>query len=619
MASFSQIRLQQLTGSAVDLKNKLVDYKGTATAAALTGSDALDLLGALAASVQKIHGRQSDEVFNAKAGEFYQSLLVTGSNSVSFFDTGTNISSPADGRLTVASDGTGVNEGTAALQLSATAGGVGIKSEANNAGAIRLTADGGTQDTIIIHNDQGTSEGSIQLLSDDGGVDIDAGATKDVNIAGGQVALVSKENAASAISLTTNQGTSETIVITNSQGEGADAISLVATAGGVFVDQNDATKKIHLDSEGALDFDGVKGISLVNASAAGGDDIIIQQTGAEDASIQILAAGTGTDAIDIDATAGDMLVGKSLADGKTLKIGKTGAVEVTLAPHGTPANEKFSVVNTDGTDAAAVFLHAVAGGLVLSGSAQKKVLAQAGAIELVSKANSASAIKLHSNVGSSETIFVHNQLGTDNKAVEILAEVGGIDMFTQAAGKSVAVRAEQGGVQLSGSLGVGLSGSVAFSADDEMRADAGLQTGTMAFANFPGEFATFRGKDIFTRETSVIGALNALADAAAGGILTKKIVTASIAANTDLILNAATLDGSVASGFADAIVGTNIGVSNTEVYVNGQLLLSGTSAPGASVAGGDYTFQFGNPAQLRFIFDLDADDVLLLKTTAAQS
>jgi hypothetical protein len=44
---------------------------------------------------------------------------------------------------------------------------------------------------------------------------------------------VSKDNAASAISLTTNQGTSETIVVTNTQGTDAAAINLVATAGGI--------------------------------------------------------------------------------------------------------------------------------------------------------------------------------------------------------------------------------------------------------------------------------------------------------------------------------------------------------------------------------------------------
>lgn len=596
MASYSQIRLHQLTGSAVDLKNKLADYKGQATAAALTGSDALDLLGALAASVQKIHGRQNDEVFDAKGGEFYQSLLITGSNSLSFYDTGTNISSPADGKITVASDG-------------------------DLAEAIYLHANGGTSESIVIRSDQGTGEGSIQLLSDAGGVDIDAAAAKDVNIAGGQVALVSKDNAASAISLTANQGSSETIVVTNTQGTADGAISLVATVGGVLVDVDDASKKVHLDSEGSVDIDAVAGLTLdVATGGVSARDLAITVSGGGDSSLLLSSDGTGTDAIDIDATAGDIQVGRQLLDGKTLKLGNPASIQAVFAPSATAGDEKFILTNVSGDDPEAVKLFAAAGGLVLSGAADKVAKTRAGQVQVESTRDIASAIKLHTNVGSSETIFIHNQAGTDlNKAIEILAEAGSIDIFTQASQRNVQVRAEQGGVQLSGSLGIGLSGSVAFSADGLMRENAAQQTGTMAFANFPGEFSRFRSKDLFTRETSVIGALNALADAAAGGILTKKVVTASISANTDLVLNAATLDGGGVSGFADAIVGTNIGVSNTEVYVNGQLLLSGTSAPGASVAGGDYTFQFGNPAQLRFVFDLEADDVLLLKTTAAQS
>ena len=40
----------------------------------------------------------------------------------------------------------------------------------------------------------------------------------------------------SAISLTTNIGTTETIVVTNTQGDSEGAIALTATAGGVDID-----------------------------------------------------------------------------------------------------------------------------------------------------------------------------------------------------------------------------------------------------------------------------------------------------------------------------------------------------------------------------------------------
>ena len=59
----------------------------------------------------------------------------------------------------------------------------------------------GSNDASINIVSQGTGTDAIILNATAGGVDVDAAAAKDVNIAGGQVALVSKDDAASAISL----------------------------------------------------------------------------------------------------------------------------------------------------------------------------------------------------------------------------------------------------------------------------------------------------------------------------------------------------------------------------------------------------------------------------------
>ena len=131
----------------------------------------------------------------------------------------------------------------AAIDLTATAGGITMKVAdekeltLGNAGGdayfkVAASATAGNEDLRIV-NTNGTDAAAIALTATAGGVDIDAAATKDVNIAGGQIALVSKDAAASAISLTTNQGTNETIVVTNSQGTAAGAIALTATAGGI--------------------------------------------------------------------------------------------------------------------------------------------------------------------------------------------------------------------------------------------------------------------------------------------------------------------------------------------------------------------------------------------------
>ena len=132
--------------------------------------------------------------------------------------------------------GTAATEGAASIQLLSDVGGINIKSGLNGANAILLTADGGTSETIVLHADQGTSESSIQLLSDAGGVDINAATGKDVDIAGGTVNLTSSDDAASAIYLRANAGTSETIKIHADQGTGAASISAVSDVGGITLD-----------------------------------------------------------------------------------------------------------------------------------------------------------------------------------------------------------------------------------------------------------------------------------------------------------------------------------------------------------------------------------------------
>ena len=129
----------------------------------------------------------------------------------------------------------------------------------------------------------------VTLLASAGGVDIDAAAAKDVNIAGGQVALVSKDNAASAISLTANVGTSETITTNNfSNGsDGAGAVPPDAAAGGIALAWNDAKDlwaeggrvKITADiaAEDAVVIDASAG--GINISSIGTHDIDVTNTG----------------------------------------------------------------------------------------------------------------------------------------------------------------------------------------------------------------------------------------------------------------------------------------------------------------------------------------------------
>jgi len=146
----------------------------------------------------------------------------------------TNTQGTGESAITLTATAGGVNvDAAAAKDLDLAGGQVKLVSKDNAAGAISFTANIGSSETITTTNTQGTAEGAIALTATAGGVDIDAAAAKNIDISGGQVLVSSKDNAASAIALTANVGTSETIVVTNTQGTDAAAIALTATAGGI--------------------------------------------------------------------------------------------------------------------------------------------------------------------------------------------------------------------------------------------------------------------------------------------------------------------------------------------------------------------------------------------------
>ena len=135
-----------------------------------------------------------------------------------------------------------------------------------------------------------------------------------------------------------------------------------------------ASSTFDLDASGAITIDGTSTVSIDGAddmnftitSGTSGEDLTIQQIGANDSSIIITAAGTGTDAVSIDATAGDMVIAPNLINGKTLTIGPSSATQMVFTPHGTASSEKISLINTSGTADDAIKIDAESGGLTLA-------------------------------------------------------------------------------------------------------------------------------------------------------------------------------------------------------------------------------------------------------------
>jgi len=267
------------------------------------------------------------------------------------------------------------------LTLASVLGSVLVSSTENAALAIRLHANGGTSETIQVHSDQGTGVGSVNLLSDvggitlrstglvsgdainleaaAGGIDVDAAlqihiqttqsaadsivitstaggidilasgaaAGEDIDIVatGSSVNISATENDAGAITIGTNGGTSERITVTAAQGTNASSIALTSTAGGITFTAGLAT---------------ADAINFVTSNAGGGIDIdagtagfIVDTTGgiSLDAAAASNFTATGAFDITIQSTAGSILLNAGEAVADAINIDSTGGFDLDAA------------------------------------------------------------------------------------------------------------------------------------------------------------------------------------------------------------------------------------------------------------------------------------------------
>ena len=193
---------------------------------------------------------------------------------------------------------------------------------------VAASATAGNEDVRIV-NTNGTDEAAIAVTSTAGGVDVDAAAAKDINVAGGQVALVSKDDAASAISLTANIGSSETIVVTNTQGttdgiDDAGAIELSAAAGGIGLAWSDSKD---LWAEG--------GRAVITANEDAADAIKLHADAGSSQTINLVNdAGTNAAAIALTSTAGGVTISTASSSATSVNGNLTGTSTNTSANTG---------------------------------------------------------------------------------------------------------------------------------------------------------------------------------------------------------------------------------------------------------------------------------------------
>ncbi len=230
-----------------------------------------------------------------------------------------------------------------------------ITSTNNAVRAIYLHANGGVLETIDLHSDQGTSVNSVFLLSDLGGITLQA------------VGLASDD----AINLEADAGgvdidAAMQINIASSEAA-ADAIRIVASAAAGGIDIDDGGGGTRLNSQGEISLDAVAasnftvvgaGIDLTLASTGG--RIIVQGDEATANAVTISSTGGGIDAdcvgqmnLDSSQAAVDAIriFASNAAGGLDLDVGTAGMV--LTAANGTVALESGTGAINIGVDAAA--------------------------------------------------------------------------------------------------------------------------------------------------------------------------------------------------------------------------------------------------------------------------
>ncbi len=338
-----------------------------------------------------------------------------------------------------------------AINIDATAGGIDVDA----AGQINIATSQSANDSIVITS----SAGGIDILAAGAaaGEDIDLIAT------GSSVNVSSTENAALAIYLHANGGTSETVDIHADQGTGvasinvhsdvggltltsglasADAININASdaAGGIDVDCGSsgfivdaASGAISLDSALASNFTVTGAADLTLDSSAG--SVIIN---AEEAVADAIQLQTGIGGIDVDAALQINIASSQNAADAIRLSSSAGGIDMDAVG---AAGEDIDILNTGGslrlraTESAidAVVIEATLGGIdiLASGAAAGEdidIVATGSSVNISSTENDAGAIYVHANGGTSERIRLHADQGTGTDSILLESDAGGIHL-----------------------------------------------------------------------------------------------------------------------------------------------------------------------------------------------
>jgi hypothetical protein len=247
-----------------------------------------------------------------------------------------------------------------------------VTAKDNVPNSILLTADNGTNQTINIKNQTGTAANSIQLSSDLGGVQINAANEKDIYLGNSNSTVFMKVSPSNTYS-------SEKISVVNKNGSGDESILLSSEGGGAkFKVANSKNLILGNLSENLF-------VKLSPNSTVASEKLSIVNTN-----------GTAEDAISLNSIAGGAKF--LVADSKNLVLGNsTEDVYFKVSPSSTAANEKISVVNSNGTAADSIFINSVSGGVTMASSGTIDLNSTSGGLNMLC----AGAVNLATNNNTS--------------------------------------------------------------------------------------------------------------------------------------------------------------------------------------------------------------------------
>ena len=327
-----------------------------------------------------------------------------------------------------------------AIKLNASAGGIDIDAVGAAAQDIVITNTGGSINIVATENqanailiDASDAAGGMDIDAGTGGIAIDITGEADfrVDSSGGSVVLVGAQAAADAITIDAENAAGG---IDMDFGTGAMVLTGTGTGANLTIDVD------------ALSFDFTDSSNFTVTSSEAGEDLTISQITANDSSIIVTSAGTGTNAIEITTSnaAGDIDI--NAGDAITVDAG-----DIVITTDDTAADQ-FKVVAGGAVAGDAINLGATDGGIVLTaGGATNGDVTVTAASTIAVGASDDIAITLTAGTagedlslittGGADSSIVLTADGTSANAIDIDTSAGGIDidMTGGAAGEDFAL------------------------------------------------------------------------------------------------------------------------------------------------------------------------------------